>query len=435
MTTASPAAPVALRGHIPALDGLRGVAILLVIAFHVGVALGPLATGRGLADRVLLRAYDLGWSGVDLFFVLSGFLITGILLDAKSGAHYFRSFYARRFLRIFPAYYAFLLVLLALALLGPPSGRTLMDIGNFPRDQWYYWTYTFDFLLSLPALTPSAGLPAQIHLWSLAVEEQFYIVWPLVVFAASRRVLPWLCLALIVVALALRVYFAAQAHGALGEQSVYVYYFAPTRIDGLAAGALLACIVRSQITAGVLARSAAAVGLGALAGLTAIYVYTGEFGVLRFLRTPETYASTIGFTLVAGLFVAVLALALVYRSAAPVRGMLGSRALTAIGRYSYAIYLIHALVIQVYALILLRRGGLPTLMGSYVPALLASTALMTAISFAIAWASWHLFEERFLRLKRLFPYGSTASASRDERLQQEDRPLLPAPVEQSSSAT
>ena len=137
-----------------------------------------------------------GWIGVDLFFVLSGFLITGILYDAKGGPHYFRNFYMRRSLRIFPLYYAFLILIFAVMPLLRASGAD--HVGK----QVWMWTYLSNVLF---ARVGWEGMPAHTtHLWSLAIEEQFYLLWPLLVWLASRRRLIQLCVGSIAVAFATR---------------------------------------------------------------------------------------------------------------------------------------------------------------------------------------------------------------------------------------
>jgi len=163
--------------HVPALDGLRGLAILLVLARHTANELQP---GRGL-DVAVKRVLQVGWSGVDLFFVLSGFLITGILLDARGGRHYFRNFYMRRSLRIFPVYYGSLFVTFAVL----PFFVATPLFAVLQRNQLWYWTYLVNVL---SPLTGGTGTPYNTaHLWSLAVEEQFYLLWPAVVWVSGPR--------------------------------------------------------------------------------------------------------------------------------------------------------------------------------------------------------------------------------------------------------
>ena len=150
----------ARRSHIPALDGLRGIAVLTVMWLHF-VFLVPRTGG----ERLFWNLSETGWIGVDLFFVLSGFLITGILYDAKGGPHYFRNFYMRRSLRIFPLYYAFLILIFAVMPLLRASGAD--HVGK----QLWMWTYLSNVLF---ARVGWEGMPAHTtHLWSLAIEEQF----------------------------------------------------------------------------------------------------------------------------------------------------------------------------------------------------------------------------------------------------------------------
>ncbi len=172
--------------RLNSLDGLRGIAVLSVIAFHTLRVTGQ----EGLFGLALNRLQETAWAGVDLFFVLSGFLITGILLDTRDCPSYFKTFFARRTFRIFPLYYG----VLAVAIFGVPAilGRAhLPDL--YPRllaNQFWLWTYTANYLQATGAHT----LPGFGHFWSLAIEEQFYWFWPLVVYFASRRkVFQYLC--------------------------------------------------------------------------------------------------------------------------------------------------------------------------------------------------------------------------------------------------
>src|ERR1700761_1097369 len=163
-------------GRDPALDGLRGVAILLVYIFHYGGGL----RSTNLLIRVLGYFTETGWTGVILFFALSGFLITGSLWDSRDERDVLRNFYARRVLRIFPLYYAVVLIAL---LASVARGNRLAELSPV--------LLYAGFLQNLPglvttALQPTSPLPL-FHLWSLAVEEQFYILWPALIFFAGTR--------------------------------------------------------------------------------------------------------------------------------------------------------------------------------------------------------------------------------------------------------
>jgi peptidoglycan/LPS O-acetylase OafA/YrhL len=205
-----PAAPAGANNQTSRkleLDGLRAFAFLAVFLHH--------AFGLPMM-----------WAGVDLFFVLSGYLITGILLKDRDRPDYFRRFYARRFLRIFPPYYLVLLVVFALTYPGW-------------RSDWYVYAAYVSNVRS--ALSPQVGSPDLAPMWSLAIEEQFYLLFPPLVFVLSTRRLTsalWL-----VVALA----FACRLSFTLAFDSHWpVYYLLPARADLLAGGALLAVTERER---------------------------------------------------------------------------------------------------------------------------------------------------------------------------------------------
>lgn len=161
--------------HIKALDGVRGIAILMVLVFHFG-AFHP----NGFLQRALSGGIKFGWCGVDLFFCLSGFLITGILLRTVADAGYFRLFYARRVLRIFPAYYVYVALTVMLVIAGHRFGYFNQMTTHSQIWAWLYLSNWRD-----------PGLPYTAHLWSLSIEEQFYLAWPLLIFTFRRRALPF----------------------------------------------------------------------------------------------------------------------------------------------------------------------------------------------------------------------------------------------------
>ncbi|HEY1262282.1 MAG TPA: acyltransferase, partial [Terriglobales bacterium] len=164
-----------LRPFMPELDSVRGVAILMVVLFHgFGVPYGP-NSAHGLL-RLFAVATQQGWAGVNLFFVLSGFLITGILLDTKERPRYYSRFYYRRSLRILPAYYALLLILLVVPLTGWFANRHIS------------WKFVGLSAVYLSNVTTFFGVREQYGvLWSLAVEEHFYLIWPTAIKLLSKR--------------------------------------------------------------------------------------------------------------------------------------------------------------------------------------------------------------------------------------------------------
>ncbi len=346
-----------VRGHMPALDGLRGLAILLVLAHGFDI----IETRGGPGHGVDL-ALDFGWIGVQLFFVLSGFLITGILLDTQRSPHYFRNFWLRRVLRIFPLYYGVLAIGLALG----------------HAHQLWLWMYTSNFAAPL-----GHGDPAFPHFWSLAVEEQFYLLWPFVVRLAGRRGVIALSFVLVAVAIACRVVVRAR----WGDEAAYT--FTPCRMDALAVGAGTAALVRGDSLRRMIA-STHATSLGALA---AAMVAAGAL-IGHLARTSYGMQSA-GYTLIALAF-AVLLVAVLPVDRAPAR-LLSFAPLRRIGTYSYGMYVFHAPLHLYVGLPLVAY--LAPVQGTLVG--LAYVVGATAVTFALAAVSYHVYERRFLALKQV----------------------------------
>src|SRR5882757_6155467 len=221
-----------LRGHLPALDGVRGLAVLMVLVFHfVGNTLPT--TG---VERAIVGVTNYGSYGVELFFVLSGFLITGILYDAHNKPHYFRNFYMRRLLRIFPLYYGVLALVFFVAplisLLRGPALDYLVD-----RQAWA-WLYAVNIYIAKDGDWSFSYLE---HFWSLAIEEHFYLFWPLVIFLLARRPRALIAVSL---ATALGAMLARLIGSLVGVSWWTTYVLTPFRLDGLALGALLAVMAR-----------------------------------------------------------------------------------------------------------------------------------------------------------------------------------------------
>jgi peptidoglycan/LPS O-acetylase OafA/YrhL len=372
-----PAAGVAL----PALDGLRGIAVILVMLHHF--ALYGTKPATLFVDKSLNALLLSGWIGVDLFFVLSGFLITGILIDSKGGARYLRTFYARRFLRIFPLYYGFLFAFLVLIPFLHPIGSGFTTL---LAEQGWYWTYLINWKIGLTGWPEYYPLG---HFWTLAVEEQFYVFWPLVVFFSGRKTLLRICCSLLLVCLAIR------SSLILMNLNIGAYVLTPARADALAVGALLAVALRSEAGKALLSRWTRPVLL--CSGLALAVLFVAQ----RQLNSEAASVLTVGLSALGLFFGAVLILVIT----SPANHLLGkvctTPALRFFGRYSYALYVFHHPV----ALYLHKRMVVSDWFPArFLPGLLLFSVTATALSVSLALLSWHLLESPFLRLKRFFRY-------------------------------
>ena len=363
--------------HAPALDGIRGIAILLVLLHHAAI-IDPQAP----ADMSALFLVLLGWAGVDVFFVLSGFLITGILIGSRDSSRYFSSFYARRTLRLFPLYY--LIVFLAFYVLPHfPAWHHLL-VGPDDGQQWQYWTYLVNFEISANNAFQHGVLDVA---WSLAIEEQFYIVWAAVIWLISPRSVGWVCAAIIVAAPIARI---AALSG--GVDPVDVYVLPHYRADALATGALLAWLYsRGHLTN--LARFAPWI---AGAGF-AIAVLLAAADDTAWWWGPWT--QRLGYSAFA-LGSGGLVIAAVTRPASSVwPRLLSAGWLRAFGKYSYCLYLIHLPVMRVMREVVLPPEQFTALASPLIGPLLFFV-VATVPTFAIAWLSWHLYQSADSAVKR-----------------------------------
>lgn len=384
------------EARVPALDGLRGIAILTVLFGHFTWQ-EPRFDG-GIGDIVFGLA-DTSWCGVDLFFVLSGFLITGILFDAKGSRTYFSSFYMRRVLRIFPLYYAVLIAAVFLVPALVPSDPKVQDL--VARQGWL-WGFSANLLIGWKQFwffdTPYVSLG---HFWSLAVEEHFYFLWPLAVFFLDRRRLMWLCVVLIGGALAIRLALHAQ-----GATATPLYVLTWCRMDSLAAGAFLALAARGPGGIAVMVRPALAMFF--TAGLILAWIVYRQGGSLN---SEDMLAVTWGFSLFAALFSALLILAVTAPPASLSGRFFSCGFLRFFGKYSYALYVLQAVPRKLYHM-LFPLDKLTALVGSYRVALGLFSLLLLGTMVLMALLSWHLYEKHFLKLKRFFPSaGGGAPAS------------------------
>lgn len=384
--------------HIRSLDGVRGLAFCLVFFQHFAggnhIHLWPLEIIRGV-----------GWTGVDLFFVLSGFLITGILYDTRSDPEYFRKFYVRRALRIFPLYYAVLLLIF----LSTP----LLHL----HWHWYhlaYPLYASNFLNALLPFTNTFGFDPWLdlgHFWSLAVEEQFYLVWPIIILlASSRRRIISVCCTLIGSSIILRALFVAlyQHHlpiAVIYSSHMYQNLFAQMpsaffyrtflyrvtlfRFDSLAMGGILAMLLRGKESELLLRRARFALPVLLVAG-SAVLLHSFH------LETPLT--AIFGYTVLAAFFASGLAGAIGW---APLRAAFEWAPLRTVGKYSYGMYLFHQIARPALPVLIVKLGSL---LGSVsVSAVICSAGWFFAVLY-LAKFSFRFFESPLLKLKDRFAY-------------------------------
>jgi peptidoglycan/LPS O-acetylase OafA/YrhL len=365
--------------HIVELDGLRGFAVLIVMFYHFMHV--PMNSVNSF-DRSFENFFLCGWIGVDLFFVLSGFLITRILINTKFDKNYFKSFYYKRTLRIFPLYYLYLI--LCFFLIIPYTFPRVTEFEQqkiivAQQSQVWFFLYLSNIKQAMLGFFLGSGLG---HLWTLAIEEQFYIFWPMVVKVFSLKNLKRIAWVTLFVCLGLRfvLYFT-------GYTPVTVYSFTLTRIDTLVMGGLVAFLYdEGKITNFNLVNRLLAV----FAILTVSMLYA--FGPRA---TGHPVIFTIGFSLIALSFTFLLT-SLLTQENTLLRRIFSLRILVFLGKYSYAIYMFHPMVRQV----VLKVIGDPVVWhGTQIPWEIMFTIVCSIISVVVALISWNLFEKWFLKLK------------------------------------
>lgn len=369
------AAPLAPR--FPALDGIRGLAVVVVVVHNVAW-IG--ARSEQFIVKLFSAAAAAGWVGVQLFFVLSGLLITSILLDTRDDPDYFRRFYLRRTLRIFPLYYAFLAFMLLVVV---PAANDPAWSASAARDQWAYWLYVSNWTEPL-----GGGIRGLSHLWSLAVEEQFYLAWPLLVWWLGPRGIGRLSLAMVLSGPLVRL-----AMHLAGMPAAALYSFTIARWDALAAGALLAVALRDVSHRAALYRALPAVASVSGSCLVALILRQRGF------HDNELPIQVIGQSLISVLSACLLAWGMneTPRQGA-LRPLFSRGALPHLGQFSYAIYLVHVplhRLVEPWLRPWVNQQDDPWTL----PRRLAYTALVLAAAYMLSRGTWLLIEEPFLRLK------------------------------------
>jgi peptidoglycan/LPS O-acetylase OafA/YrhL len=407
----SPLRPTcAIAGRkLHSLDGLRAIAILGVFLHHTCVwfpAVNP--------PLAITRAYLwLGFIGVDLFFVLSGFLITGILLDTREASNYFKGFYARRALRIFPLYY---LVLIGLILVSQvltsshaPSASRVASILPLREDRWLYFCYLTNWLRLWKAQWGPDYVNILAHFWSLAVEEQFYFVWPLIVWMVRPSAIRRTAIALAATAAIVRLIWISQA----GPQ-IAIQFATVARMDSLFVGAICASLYRDRDAMLKIRKWLpwiASLTLGGfLLGFTSLLVFPQTTSLLLYgnafaKHTPNDGVFGVlqygGYSFLAlGFGALVLLCAQSEAEGTWTLRALRSRFLGMIGKYSYGIYVFHIPVLWLMSIYVFepftQRNGI----GVWTSLMFLACAAV--VTFLISALSYEFFERKILCHKRFF---------------------------------
>lgn len=372
--------------HIPELDGIRGLAILPVLVYHF-VDLVP--HPAGFQQTLFFRLCRTGWFGVDLFFVLSGYLITSILFHTKQSPNFFRSFYGRRFLRIFPMYYAALAVFFIVT---PIASSEIARHYTLMREhQAWFWLYGANILY---ALEGSFGRIPGGYFWSLAVEEQFYLIWPWVVYYLDRDQLRKVTVGMVLFSLVGRILLLKVFQ--VSPTAVYCIPF--THMDGLAIGSYVALRFSDGEDLREITRRFDILGILALVATVTTGVWLGN---LPFWH-PKVASGT--YSYLALFFVSVLVFVISNRSPFINRYLFGNSVLRSFGKYSYSLYVIHPPVghmlgITIFPMVIDRYFSSSHIVASSIFIIVATIACWV-LSFLI----WNLFEKHFLKLKKYFPY-------------------------------
>lgn len=373
------------KDHVPELDGIRGLAILPVLIYHF-VDRYPKPDGG--VSLLFYKISQGGWIGVDLFFVLSGFLITGILVDTKKNERFFSAFYGRRILRIFPLYY---IMLVAYFWIGPLLSAGLSQQYSVMRDhQSWFWLYLSNWLFS----STSETIPG-LYFWSLAVEEQFYMVWPLLVWLTTTRTMFFLSLGLIGFSSGLRLILML----IFGYNASSVYYMTLTHMDGLAVGASIALAVRLY---GVKRNQLIKPAIFGILSLLSICI-------IAFMNSGFAFwnknVGLFSYTILAVFFGSILVYTLRSQEGSWARKLFNNSFMRASGKYSYALYLFHVPVANLVQTLFFDHFIPRTeVVSKYFITIIPFIIFSSLVSFLFAILSWNVFEKRVLALKKYFEY-------------------------------
>ena len=360
------------QGRVSELDGLRGLAILFVVVWHYVACLFTPPPGT-LAYQLVIPL-RIAWSGVDLFFVLSGFLIGGILLDARTSPRFFTTFYMRRFHRIFPLYYAWLAIFYVVQ--ATPIGKhDLQSLFNHDFPAWCYPLYLQNFFMSIRQRFGAGWLGVT---WSLAVEEQFYLLLPLAVRFLKTGTLVKFVIAAILTAPVIRLALFASGNEYFGP-----YTLLPCRADALGCGVLCAIFLRRPAVWAWVAANRRNI-YHAMAALSCCVAFLWWHSLGRIMYS-------VGFTWLALFYCSWLVVSIV-RPDPVVRFILNGRFLQQLGTLAYGVYIFHQPVNDLLHALILHAPPVV-----HDPSTLGVTALAAAATFLLAKLSWRYFEKPLIK--------------------------------------
>lgn len=377
--------------RIPELDGLRGAAILLVVIHHnVMTSLRP---ENGPISKFISVVFPFSWSGVDLFFVLSGFLIGGILLDQRNAGNYFKTFYIRRVCRIFPLYFSWLTLFIVLSRMFSSYLYQNWQADVF-KQHYPNWAYVFFLQNFFVAKTEIFGAFWLTPTWSLAVEEQFYLLLPLIIWLVPVRRLPHVLISLILLTPALRLFLY------INHPGICTWVLLPCRTDALLLGVLCAYGVRQKRPRLWLEENQRLL-------YSALVVLLIGIGYLTTFRNGRDSFEMVflGFSWVS-LFYACLLLIGVTAKKGLLVSVMRFSPLRRLGIIAYGVFIMHMAINQLaHGLILGRYPSVNDLPGEFI------TLLAFVVTLLMATLSWHIFEKPIIGWGHLFSYSGKNSNS------------------------
>jgi len=365
--------------RIKELDGLRGIAIIMVFLYHCLPR--SLFISNNAYTYFIYRLSNMGWSGVDLFFVLSGFLITSILLRSKDKPNYFVNFYARRILRIFPLYYfSLILIFTTLPFI---NAKDFLVISNF---QIWYYLYIQNWITALSLI----NIPSYFgHYWSLAIEEQFYVIWPAIIYNLKNKYILIVCGIITTMSLFYRLYsFLSTKDENIGN---YLAFSSITRIDGLMIGAFVAVMLYDgRLNDKLVGYAKILSALSVI--LISLFILNNTASIIW--NNPPMLI--FGFTVLGVLAGCLVIISILSPYTSFLRLLLRGSVLSFFGKYSYAMYIFHFPIILAYVFLfgIMKAHGIV-----FWCFFLVSCAATTILASLI---SWHALEKHAIGLKRYF---------------------------------